>query len=56
MLTTIPYFIIMPVSFCAANGISFATDIALVCALIITIRAITQVELFLTKRINYEKL
>jgi len=45
MLTTIPYFILMPVSLAAANGISFTTDIALVCGLIMTIRAVTQLDL-----------
>jgi hypothetical protein len=55
-LTTIPYFIIMPVSLFAANVSLFATDISLVCALIITIRAITQIEILLSKGVNYEKL
>jgi hypothetical protein len=56
MLATIPYFIIMPISLAAANGILFTTDIALVAALIITIRAVTRIESSIAKKENYEAL
>jgi hypothetical protein len=49
MLITIPYFILLPVSMSAANGILFTTDFALIAALIITIRAITHIELTLVR-------
>jgi hypothetical protein len=55
MLATIPYFILMPVSFAAANGIAFTTDIALVAALIMTIRAVTQLDPIPTKGNGNEK-
>jgi hypothetical protein len=44
MLTAIPYFILMPVSLAAANGFAFTTDIALVGGLIMTFRAVGQLE------------
>jgi hypothetical protein len=44
MLICTPYFIIMPVSLIAAKGILFVTDISLVCAVIITVRAILRID------------
>jgi len=44
MLICTPYFIIMPVSLVAAKGILFTTDISLVCAVIITVRAMLRID------------
>ena len=44
MLICTPYFIIMPVSLVAAKGILFSTDISLVCAVIITVRAMLRID------------
>jgi hypothetical protein len=54
MLTFIPYFIIMPVSLFAAKGILFTTDISLLCAVILTIRAIVKVDKICVRKDNNE--
>ena len=56
LLTTIPYFILMPVSIMAANGTPFTTDIALVGGLIMTFRAVSKIDLTSTKEFADEKL
>lgn len=43
-ITAIPYLIIMPISLFAAKSILFTTDISLLCAVVIAIRAIFQIE------------
>ncbi|MCL2844726.1 MAG: hypothetical protein FWE23_04650 [Chitinivibrionia bacterium] len=44
LLTATPYFIITPLSIFAADGVWFATDIALVAALIMTVRSLNKVD------------
>ncbi|MDR0304084.1 MAG: hypothetical protein LBH98_04845 [Chitinispirillales bacterium] len=54
MFAAIPYLIITPVSLLAAKGILFTTDISLVCAVIITIRALVQIEKNCTRKDDNE--
>jgi len=55
MLATTPYFILMPVSLTAAKSFDFTTDIALICALIMTIRAVPNLDLISVKENGNEK-
>jgi len=54
MLATIPYFILLPISIFAANGIAFTTDIALIGGLIMTFRATGRINEPLLKENNNE--
>lgn len=56
MLTTVPYFILMPVSIAAANGVVWTTDIALIAGLVMTFRALTTIETPLNKENKNEKI